>query len=433
MARCLVLAHPQPRDSGDYRHRIVLPFAALAERLDVAELQTTHPRWVEHAVSAELLVGMMVADPALDAVLAERARRGRPTVYELSDDFADFPPSLPGHAFYSDPANQATIVRQARAADLLQCSSHGLAERYGAVNPRSVVLPNQLGGVPPLPRRDDAHRAPVLGWAGSLGHLDDARELAALLAHWCRARGLAPADGPAIRLMAPAAIRDAFAAAGLRTDWHAPAGFDDYLRFLEGLDVGFATIGERPFALGRSDGKFLEYASRGVVCIASARGEYLHGVRHGETGLLHADRDGFVAALDAVWDDAALRRRLREAAHAHVAGERTHEAAARRRAALYSGLLARAGLQARPGDGRLRRLEDPTEATLADATVAHEQGRLDAAMAGYLEVASRHPGFHLPWLRGAMIARTLGAHADAARFDAMAADALRASLGAPSA
>ncbi|MFO0460988.1 MAG: hypothetical protein ACK50I_17580, partial [Burkholderiales bacterium] len=83
--------------------------------------------------------------------------------------------------------------------------------------------------------------------------------------------------------------------------------------------------------------------------------------------------------------------------------------------------------------GRLRRLEDPTEATLADATVAHEQGRLDAAMAGYLEVASRHPGFHLPWLRGAMIARTLGAHADAARFDAMAADALRASLGAPSA
>ncbi len=63
------------------------------------------------------------------------------------------------------------------------------------------------------------------------------------------------------------------------------------------------------------------------------RRECLHGVRHGETGLLHADRDGFVAALDALWHDAALRHRLREAAHAHVARERTHEAAARRRAA----------------------------------------------------------------------------------------------------
>jgi len=30
-----------------------------------------------------------------------------------------------------------------------------------------------------------------------------------------------------------------------------------------------------------------------------------------------------------------------------------------------------------------------------------------------------------------MIARALGAHADAGRFDAMAADALRASLAAP--
>ena len=431
MAPCTFLAHPQPRDSGDYRHRITLPGTALARHLEVEELQTTHPAHVARAVGAGVLVVCMVADGTVEAIVAERRRRGRPTVYELSDDFRDFPDALPSAGFYRDPVVRDRIGRLAAGADLLQCSSHGLLRRYGPLNPNAVVLPNQLDAVPPLAPRDDAPtREPVLGWAGSLGHLDDAHELAALLAGWRAARGLAPGHGPALRLMAPPAIRDVFEAAGLRADWRPPAGFDAYLAFLDGLDVGFATIGERPFALGRSDGKFLEYASRGVVCLASARGEYLHGIRDRETGLLYADPAGFSAALDALRTDPAGRRRLREAAHAHVSRERTHAAAAHDRAALYAGLLARAGLAARRGDGALHRLEDPGEPTLAAATIAHAQGRLDAALAGYLQVAAAHPAFHLPWARAAMIARALGAHADAARFEATADAALRAELAA---
>ena len=62
MAPCWFLAHPQPRDSGDYRHRITLPGTALARHLEVEELQTTHPAHVARAVGAGVLVVCMVAD-----------------------------------------------------------------------------------------------------------------------------------------------------------------------------------------------------------------------------------------------------------------------------------------------------------------------------------------------------------------------------------
>lgn len=431
MARCLVLAHPQPRDTGDYRHRITLPFAALAERLEVAELQTTHPDWVAHAVSADLLMVAMVADPVLDAVFAERRRRGRPTVYELSDDFADFPPSLPGHAFHSNPETQATIQRLARAADLLQCSSHGLLERYGLLNPNCAVVPNQLADVPPLQPLPPARmRVPVLGWTASLGHADDARELARLLHGWHVSRGWTSATAPPLRLMAPAGLRTILEQGGVRVDPVEPGGFDAYLAFLGSIDIGFAVIGDTSFARCRSDGKFLEYASRGVACVASARGEYLHGIGDGWSGRLFGDDAGFRAALDALWDRPAERLRLRGAAHAHVARERTHDAGSIRRFSLYAGLLRDAGIAPHAGDGRLHELVDATEPVLAQATIDHARGRLSEALRGYLTVLHRRPGFHLPWARAAMVARAMGAAGDAARFDAQAGETLAASLAA---
>jgi len=431
MAQCTFLAHPQPRDSGDYRHRITLPGRALAGSMEVVELQTTHPDWVAHCVATDLLVVCMVADATLEPVMAERTRRGLPTVYELSDDYRAFPKSLPGHAFYRVPEHQARIERLARAADLLQCSSHGLRARYGALNPRCAVLPNQLCDVPPLPPVTEARlRAPVLGWAASAGHFDDARGLAGALLAWCTTRGLAPHEAPVLRLMAPTSIRGVFERVGLPVDWHAPAAFDEYLAFLDGMDIGFAPLGDSAFAEGRSDGKFLEYASRGVLCIASARGEYLHGMRAGETGLLYAGNDGFVRALSQAIDDAPARLAMRAAAHATLLRERTHAAAASGRFALYRWLLERAGLDAAPVASSLRTRVDADEAALADATVHHGQGRLDAALAGYLDVLDRHPDFHLPWERGGLIARALGANEDAVRFETMAAHALARSLAA---
>ena len=428
MPDCLFLSHPQPRDSGDYQHRVMLPGRALAVHLPVAEMQTSHPAYLAHGLAAGLLVVKMVADPAVLGLIEARRALGRATAFEISDDFRDFPPSLPGHGFYAQPANQSLIEESARRADMVQFSSHGLAHKYAALNSRHAVLPNQLEQVPLLsPLSPERLGQPVIGWAGSAGHLDDARQLAAWLRPWYGARRRAGLQVPPLRVMAPDRVAAAFLTAGLPASVVAPARFEAYLDFLTSLDIGIAVLGDTDFARGRSDGKFLEYASRGVVCVASAAGEYLHGVRHGETGLLFRSADELADRLSALVDDPSQRLRLRAAAHTHVGQERNHPRAALGRARLYRELAP--GL-APAGSGALESVVDASEDRFLQATTLHMAGRIHDALDGYLAVASAHPGFHEPWARSALIARTVGATRDADLFERMAQQALRTNLHA---
>ena len=428
MPDCLFLSHPQPRDSGDYLHRVTLPGHALARHLEVVEMQTCHPTYLSHGLQAGLLVVKMVADAAGVGLVQRRRALGRPTAFEISDDFQDFPSSLPGHGFYCQPANQALIEQAARLADLVQFSSYELARKYATLNPRSVVLPNQLAHVPSLAELSPERLArPVIGWAGSAGHLEDARQLITWLQPWYLARHQARQTVPVLRVMAPDCVAAVFLTAGLPVSIQAPDSFEAYLAFLGTLDIGIAILGDTDFARGRSDGKFLEYASRGAVCVASAVGEYLHGIRDGETGLLFDGPHALGAHLSALVDDPLLRVRLRQAAHAHVAEVRTHSSAAVRRAQVYRSLLT-APIPNPSADNSLRTLVDPTETRFMEATTLHMHGRVHEALEGYLTVASAHPAFHEPWARSAMIARTVGATQDAQLFEGMARQALQTSL-----
>ena len=95
------LSHPQGRDSGDYSHRVSLPGQALAAHLRVIDIQTSHPDSVGVALKADLLIVTMVADRMVASLISLRKQAGLPSAYEISDDFADFPPNLPAHAFYA--------------------------------------------------------------------------------------------------------------------------------------------------------------------------------------------------------------------------------------------------------------------------------------------------------------------------------------------
>jgi hypothetical protein len=426
----VLLSHPQGRDSGDYSHRVTQPGQALAAHLRVIDLQTSHPDSVAVALKADLLVVTMVADPLVASLIALRKQAGRPTAYEISDDFADFPPNLPAHAFYAQPQIQALIEGMARNADLLQCSSHGLVRKYAALNAHHAVFPNQLTEVPELPQRSRiAPDHPVLGWSGSAGHLDDARHLAQLLRAWWRHRGNPPHGGPSIRIMSSPLIRSVFEAAGCSVDYRPSGGFKDYLAFLDGIDIGFAVIGDTDFSAGRSDGKFLELASRGVVCVASDAGEYPISLRHGQTGLLFADEPGFIGALDALFDSPAGLEQIRSAAHVYVRTERTHERGALERLRHYLALLqARIGRDAAhatnigtdpgqpPGAGLIV-MTDASETAFLAASGLHNAGQLEAALTAYLQVIEQRPDFYLPWQRCADIARALGGEADAQHFE----------------
>ena len=424
------LSHPQGRDSGDYSHRVSLPGQALAAHLRVIDIQTSHPDSVGVALKADLLIVTMVADRMVASLISLRKQAGLPSAYEISDDFADFPPNLPAHAFYAQPQIQALIEGMAGDADLLQYSSHGLLRKYAALNARRVVFPNQLTEVPALPHRHRiAPDQPVLGWSGSAGHLDDARRLAQLLRAWWHHRGRPTQGGPSIRVMSSPLIRSVFEAAGCLVDYRPSGGFNDYLAFLDGIDIGFAIIGNTDFSAGRSDGKFLELASRGVVCVASDAGEYPIGMRHGETGLLFADETGFIASLDALFDSPALLDHIRSAAHAWVRTERSHERGALERLRHYlpllqtrigQGLMQTGGIGAEtvpsPGTG-LMVMADASEAAFATASGLHNAGQLEAALSGYMQILEQRPDFYLPWQRCAEIARALGGEADARHFE----------------
>ncbi len=426
----VLLSHPQGRDSGDYSHRVTLPGQALAAHLRVIDLQTSHPDSVTVALNADLLVVTMVADPLVASLITLRKQAGLPTAYEISDDFADFPPNLPAHAFYAQPQIQALIAGMASNADLLQCSSHGLVRKYAALNAHHSVFPNQLTEVPALPQRDRLLPSdPVLGWSGSAGHLDDARRLAQLLRAWWRHRGRSPHDGPSIRVMSSPLIRSVFEEAGCLVDYRPSGGFKDYLAFLDRIDIGFAVIGDTDFSAGRSDGKFLELASRGVVCVASDAGEYPISLRHGQTGLLFADEPGFIAALDTLFDSPALLEQIRSAAHVYVRTERTHERGALERLRHYRPLLeARIGRGpthatnisaelGQPPDAGLIVMTDSSETAFLAASGQHNAGQLEAALTGYLQVIEQRPDFYRPWQRCADIARALGGEADAQHFE----------------
>ena len=431
------LSHPQGRDSGDYSHRVSQPGQALAQHLTVIDIQTSHPDSVAVALKADLLIVTMVADPLVASLIALRKQAGLPTAYEISDDFADFPPNLPAHTFYAQPQIRALVKGMAGDADLLQCSSHGLLRKYAALNAHHAVFPNQLTEVPALPQRDRiAPDHPVLGWSGSAGHLDDARHLAQLLQAWWRHRGKPPNDRPSIRIMSSPLIRGVFEAAGCLVDYRPSGGFKDYLAFLDGIDIGFAVIGDTDFSAGRSDGKFLELASRGVVCVASDAGEYPISMQHGQTGLLFADEAGFIAALDALFDSPALLAQIRSAAHAWVRTERTHERGALERLRHYLPLLqARLGHRPAqagsigadsgkaPGAGLIV-MADPSETVFLAAIGLHNAGQLEAALTGYLQVIEQRPDFYLPWQRCADIARALGGEADAQHFEQTAVQRL---------
>jgi len=420
---CVFLSHPQPRDSGDYAHRVTMPGQALAGYLDVVDIQTTHPDFLARCLAAGVLVVLMVADEVVLELMRERRRRGLATVYEISDDFRDFPTSLSGHAVYAQPATQATIEAAAAAADLLQFSSHGLQRKYGGLNPCHVVFPNQLNVIPEW-RETSPQRLqrPVLGWAGSVGHKDEARELATWLKAWLDSRKDLHRQPPVLRVMAAESLVQPFKHTGLQVQAIPPGSFEQYVAFLAHIDIGFAVLGHTDFSAGRSDGKFLEYAAHGVLCIASQGGEYLIGMRQGETGLLFTDRAGFMQSLDKAFDDAELRGRISLAAYEHVRRERTHAGAAVTRLNCYRELfppeqrVAEAAGQIQSEGGALRTLTDPIEPVLLQATLLHGRGALDQALNHYLQAIEARPDFYLPWHRGGLVAKALGSSQDAALF-----------------
>jgi tetratricopeptide (TPR) repeat protein len=118
-----------------------------------------------------------------------------------------------------------------------------------------------------------------------------------------------------------------------------PGSLSDYFGFLDTLDIGLAPLTDTPFNACRSDVKFIEYASRGVVPVLSDTGPYRKHARHGQNALLFQDPDQLVHILESLIHNPGLMQTMKQKSYDYVSAHRLEQDRARERIDTYRGLM----------------------------------------------------------------------------------------------
>jgi len=189
------------------------------------------------------------------------------------------------------------LQRALAACTCLVVTSAGLAQAYGGLAKRVVVIENALPQAPwsslarKLPHAAPARRLRV-GWAGAQQHSGDLELLDHLLRTFTSVQWV-------FLGMAPAAARDTDA------EIHAMVPFADYPARLAqlDLDLALAPLLDNPFNRCKSALKLIEFGALGIPVIASDVAPYQNAPVHRVDNTPQA----WSSALDALLRDAALR------------------------------------------------------------------------------------------------------------------------------
>ena len=331
----------QDETTGDFYYRTIAPGIGMArcDGVHVVNLVHFHRLRPELMLGADVLVLNNICDADLLPIIRDRKAQGKLTVYELCDDLGALSPSNPMRAFYQQTNNLLLIKRLAHYCDALQFSSSELKRKYGYLNSKCCVFPNQMLA-PPLERTEKSGEIVVVGWGGSIGHLHDMAKISDRLVRWIMSR-----DNVHLYLMCADPIWELFGALPEdRKKQFTPGSLDDYYGFVSHLDIGIAPLEDTPFNRSRSDVKFLEYAACGAVPVVQAAGPYLLSVKQGRTGFLFNSPDELISTLDHLVSDAASRISVSASAREYVLLERNYLDRGKDRVEFYRGLLtAKAG------------------------------------------------------------------------------------------
>jgi glycosyltransferase involved in cell wall biosynthesis len=358
----------QDETTGDFYYRTFAPGAGMAhcEGVNVVNLIYYH-RLRHHIMrDADVLILNNICDADLLPLIKDRKTRGKPTVYELCDDLWALPSSSPMRAFYNQSNNMLLIKRLAHYCDALQFSSPELERKFGYLNPNSRVFPNQVLEVPPE-RNQKTKAIVVVGWGGSIGHLNDMAKISDRLVRWILSR-----KDVHLYLMCADPIWELFAALPEnRKRQFATGSLADYYNFVSHLDIGLAPLEDTPFNRSRSDVKFLEYAVQGVVPVVQATGPYLHSVKQGRTGFFFNSTDELISTLDLLVSDVAARTGVSASARKYVLRERNYRVRAPDRVEFYRSLSAPGNVGREPSGSRAAEIF----ARLCDCAGAKKKGR----------------------------------------------------------
>ncbi|MFH1673051.1 MAG: tetratricopeptide repeat protein [Pseudomonadota bacterium] len=387
---------------GDYVYRIGQPAEAMGKLPGVMVINLTNicPFLKEICLRADILVLHLIGEQDMLPIVAERKRRGLATVYEISDNFLAFPPWVTIKRWFDDPLNLATTFQLIRLSDAIQGVSEILLDQFSFLHECRMVFENQimeLGSVQKTSKEEV-----TIGWAGSLGHTEDIKWMAPVIQDICQRHSNVKFAFMGNRRQYEQVFGSV---ANNRFIYREPGDLPDYYDFLDGLDIGLGPLIDTPYNVCRSDVKFIEYASRGVVPVVANVGPYKKHARHGENAFLFEEPESLRNVLATLITDESLRQSVKARAYDYVKNERREEAHAVERVSWYKTIAKNRA--SGPVDGTLfERCCEGTEAYYVKQTAAEKkiiqgaylqsEGRLKEARAIWLDASRDLPGYYFP-------------------------------------
>ncbi|MEJ5300572.1 MAG: glycosyltransferase [Thermodesulforhabdaceae bacterium] len=306
---------------GDHYYRTYVPLFALGNSSPyfyTISLTNEHRLRNYLLLTADVVVLNLVGDPDIVPYVMMRRKRKLVTVYEWNDDIYNIPPWNPQYRFFTQPHARKTIEQLAQIADAVQFSSPILKENYGWLNKRHAIFVNHLLTVPDMQKSWQENSTLEIGYGGSAGHFYDVASIAQDISDWIKGK-----KNVRLNIMAAKPIVDLFSSvpsSQLRT---FPTGsIFEYYDFLKQLHIGLAPLLDTPFNRSRSDVKFLEYASHGVVPVLQKTPPYSDIVKHGETGLLFNNSRECIEILENLLNNPEKIKQIAQNARNYILRER---------------------------------------------------------------------------------------------------------------
>jgi len=230
-------------------------------------------------------------------------------VLDVDDAIMFRRPRRPGDRSSQAAWRQRRFRSMAARCRLVVAGSQSLAEMISDAAPRLVVLPTPVNlasyPVAPLPERTRVRLA-WIGWGSNLRYLE----------------ALAPVFR---RLRAEGVDYEIHVISDRLPDMpEVPCRLVRWSEAAEGpaladCDLGLAPLADDVWTRGKAGYRCIQYAAAGLPAVASPVGANREVVRDGDTGVWAATPEEWHAALLRLCGDAALRRRMGEAARARAA------------------------------------------------------------------------------------------------------------------